>query len=620
MSALKLPAIENQNAIAPSAGKGSGALLSGRRVLLHGIVILLAAVMATRSMWEPALLAGHSAWFDLARMVEFDAAMRAGDYFPVWSPDFYFGHGSPLFQFYAPLCYYLAEIPALAGLSFSNALKVAQCFALFASGMAMYRLASTYLSGWAGCLGGVLYMVAPYRLVDMFVRHAFAEHCAFIWFPLIVWGTERFISTRSRASLATGLLATAGLVLTHNVMALIGLPVCVAAGWALSAPKRWGVSLLLSGVPALLGVGLSAFFWWPAISGRPLTRAEESLTGGYFDYHRHFVDAWGFIDLTWGFGESGTAGVDGMSHQIGWPHLIAGIAALVWLFGKWGGAGAEGRQRRRWGLVAVATMFGAVIFCSRLSQPLWEALPMLKYAQFPWRFLGLVVLGAAMCGALVADQIAMLSRKSEIHVFLIGLLVVMGAYFPYYSQARFIVGDGRTKTVLPVTPAQMDALEAAKALIPIGLSITAADIRAAGERATSSDDFLPRGVMEKPAHPAAEPIVARPGEVRKLARVGLNDYRAQIGMTAPGEVELEQFWFPGWVATIDGRETNAFPSGGQAVVSCKVPNGDHLVEFRYNGMPQRRAGIAISALSGVLAALAILGVGRWPWKSKGGAV
>ena len=108
--------------------------------------------------------------------------------------------------------------------------------------------------------------------------------------------------------------------------------------------------------------------------------------------------------------------------------------------------------------------------------------------------------------------------------------------------------------------------------------------------------------------------------MRKLARVGLNDYRAQIGMTAPGEVELEQFWFPGWMATIDGRETNAFPSGEQAVVSCKVQAGDHLVEFRYHGMPQRRAGVAISAFSGVLAALAILGVGRWPWKLKGGAV
>jgi hypothetical protein len=90
-------------------------------------------------------------------------------------------------------------------------------------------------------------------------------------------------------------------------------------------------------------------------------------------------------------------------------------------------------------------------------------------------------------------------------------------------------------------------------------------------------------------------------------------------MTAPGEVELQQFWFPGWVALIDGRETGAFPSGPQAVVACKAPVGDHLVEFRYEGMPQRRAGVVISALTGTLAALALLGGGRWLWQMKGGA-
>jgi hypothetical protein len=90
-------------------------------------------------------------------------------------------------------------------------------------------------------------------------------------------------------------------------------------------------------------------------------------------------------------------------------------------------------------------------------------------------------------------------------------------------------------------------------------------------------------------------------------------------MTAPGEVELRQFWFPGWVAMVDGRETSVFPSGPQAVVSCKAPAGDHLVKFRYDGMPQRRAGLVISAFSGALAALAILGAGRSPRQKKGGA-
>src|SRR6202000_3323349 len=93
-----------------------------------------------------------------------------------------------------------------------------------------------YSSGWAACLGGVLYMVAPYRLVDIYVRHALAEHCAFIWLPLIVWGTERFVTQRSWMGLSVGTLSTGLLIFSHNVMALIGPPVCVLAGWALSVP------------------------------------------------------------------------------------------------------------------------------------------------------------------------------------------------------------------------------------------------------------------------------------------------------------------------------------------------------------------------------------------------
>jgi len=64
----------------------------------------------------------------------------------------------------------------------------------------MYRLASTDFPGWVACVGAIFYMVAPYRLVDMFIRHALAEHCAFIWLPLIVWGTERFVSNPAESA------------------------------------------------------------------------------------------------------------------------------------------------------------------------------------------------------------------------------------------------------------------------------------------------------------------------------------------------------------------------------------------------------------------------------------
>src|SRR5215217_9573009 len=128
-------------------------------LLLHILLLSLVAVVVTWSMWQaPALVAGHSARKDLARLVEFDAAIRAGDLFPAWSPDLYAGYGSPIFQFYATLAYYATEVPVLMGFDYATAFKVTWLLTLFASGLAMYLLASTYLSAWAASLGSVFYM------------------------------------------------------------------------------------------------------------------------------------------------------------------------------------------------------------------------------------------------------------------------------------------------------------------------------------------------------------------------------------------------------------------------------------------------------------------------------
>ena len=43
----------------------------------------------------------------LYRLVELDHLIAQGVWFPRWAPDFVFGFGYPLFNFYAPLSYYL---------------------------------------------------------------------------------------------------------------------------------------------------------------------------------------------------------------------------------------------------------------------------------------------------------------------------------------------------------------------------------------------------------------------------------------------------------------------------------------------------------------------------------
>ncbi len=78
--------------------------------------------------------AKHSVFF----LVEFDQTFRDGYLWPRWSPDFSFGYGYPLFNLYAPLAFYGAEIFHILGMGFAAAIKMMYILATIAAGLGMY--------------------------------------------------------------------------------------------------------------------------------------------------------------------------------------------------------------------------------------------------------------------------------------------------------------------------------------------------------------------------------------------------------------------------------------------------------------------------------------------------
>jgi hypothetical protein len=260
-------------------------------------------------------------------------------------------------------------------------------------------------------------------------------------------------------------------------------------------------------------------------------------------------------------------------------------------------------------MAGVVITLGAIAMCHSASRFVWEILPLVKYVQFPWRFLALVVFGSALCGAALLNCLRSVSPRWEVPVFFAALLAVMATYLPCYTNARFLAADSLTNSFTHSTPAEVETMRARGTLLPMDRIATPAMIRSVGERATSGDDFLPRGVQEKPATAALQTFVVTNGELKQWDRPAFNTYRATIAMPAAGKVELNQFCFPGWNASLDQRPIAITPSGKAAIVSCDVPAGDHTIEFRYSSLPQRRTGATISSLS-VLAAAVLIFLGQ----------
>ena len=314
-------------------------------------LILISSLIISFPLFKPGLYQMHDDQH-VARLYLFDKSLKEGQ-FPVrWVDELGFGFGYPLFVFYPPFVYMLGEVFHLLGLGFIDSVKLVFFFSIFLSGLAMFVLAKELWGKLAGLTSAMFYMILPYRAVDVYVRGALAESFSFVWLPLILWSFYKLsnlqeqsdyklsnLQERSDFKLYRGksanyilLSATflALLMITHNLIFLpfmLILPMYLFFLFLKASDKKlFTVNCLLSTVLAL---GLSAFFWIPAIFEKKYILVDQLLLTNLADFRIHFVYLQQLWNWTWGFGGSAAGLADGISFKIGKLHILASVATFV---------------------------------------------------------------------------------------------------------------------------------------------------------------------------------------------------------------------------------------------------------------------------------------------------
>ncbi len=502
--------------------------------------------------------------------------------------------------------------------------------------LAAYGFARSLWGPWGGLLAAVAYTYFPYHLADVYVRGALPEHMAFIWPPLILWAlTAVFRSMRPLPPLLWGGLAWAGLVYTHNLTALLLLPVAILfvvllAGWT-RQPR-----LLLHAAAALaLGLGLSAPLWLPYFAE---SRFVGLALGPSDGYRAHLAPLGQLVQaaLFYRYRErSPVVSPDELRADYPLSWLTAGLVVLVLALCLWRGRRQHARSVTAFGLVLVAA---SVLMTSAASLPIWEPLtPVLGSLQYPWRFMvlaavGLISVAAALPGLFLDGLIGFTEHPERKGVAQPGKAWLRRTQSKDVTPATTHPSTGHSSsTALSRSPAQ-DASIIGLILVILAvllliqplphlpldpLPFTAADAatpdrmwredHAAGQvGATWTGEFLPLTVTEQrwalgrpregatgtPA-PAARPVVT-------VERVGYDSLALAIETGEPLTLRLHQFHLPMWRAQLNEVETATYPSGELGLVSGDVPAGRESVAFRFG--PSR--SWIIAGVLGGLAALA----------------
>jgi hypothetical protein len=540
---------------------------------------LAAAALPLASPWT---IAGQSSLIELVRVQAFHAAVSAGDLWPVWLPDLYARHGSPLPLFYAPLAYLPVELARAAGLGATAAIHLAFVLLWGAAAAGAAWAARVWFGPGAGAAAGIVYALSPYFVADVYVRSGLAEVAALAVLP---WALGALIRPGRRAFVA-GALAVAALVLSHNISALVGVPVLVAAALLAGGELRRRGVLMIA-----LGVALSAFFWWPALREKEQIQAEESLTAGHFDYRRHFLRPERLLP--------GRTAVS-LASAVG-PRRPVRVGELLWLgllAAPLAARGADRPPRRRAGFLAAGTIF-ALAMTTSISAPLWAALPLLRFVQFPFRWLLFVTLFGALLAGFVARRLP--SRRRPLVVAATAALALVLARPLLEPRYAFV----ERATLAPVFTDRggLDrAVDDARLVAPEAAFAIEA-LRSRPVTGTSAHDFLPRGVERPPlvGTGAAEPLAA--GLEVLEAAWGYPEVRATVRATARAPLALHQFDFPGWRVEVDGvrRPHRTEPVRGRIVVD--LAPGDREVVARFGWTPERAGAAAASAATALGLAL-----------------
>ncbi|MCL5785032.1 MAG: 6-pyruvoyl-tetrahydropterin synthase-related protein [Patescibacteria group bacterium] len=299
-------------------------------------------LLLTVSLLWPLVVAPYFTHHDdvqTIRLFEMDKCFQDGQIPCRWVPDLGDLYGYPLFNYYAPLPYYVGEIFYLITHNLIFSAKTMFAISFIGSYIFMFLLGKKLWGSAGGMVSGVFYSFAPYHAVDFYVRGAMGELWALMFFPAIFWATLRLKDSPKIANILLLSVSIAGLILSHNLSAMIFLPTVVLFSFVLFFFKK-DLRFLATFVIAVVGgLLLPAFYLLPVIFEKNLVHV-DTTTMGYFSYTEHFKGLRKLIlDRFWGWGDSVRevpgGPKDGMSFQIGWAHLLALGFAVFAAFSFW---------------------------------------------------------------------------------------------------------------------------------------------------------------------------------------------------------------------------------------------------------------------------------------------
>lgn len=524
--------------------------------LLPIITCLIAAFIAGYALLHPGLPPTHDGEYHVIRFYQFDKVLRSGAIYPRWAPDLNFGYGVPLFNYVYPLPNYVASFLTFFGVSYIDAFKLNLFFATLVGALFFYLWAKEHWGTTGGVVSSVFYSFTPYRFVDIYVRGSVGEVWALAFFPGFLWAVKKYSGEGKYTYLVLSSLFLAATIFSHNILAVMFFLYSLTYMGLLIVFSKRKKHLLLSFLfSAILGLGLSAVFWLPALLEK------QFVTGlQIYNVKDNFPELFQLLIPSWGTGFSGGTLEGQMSFQIGVANLLALFVAFVYL-------AIFLKQKNKLSIIVgfqLVWFFIIFFLMLRISYSLWKTIPVIDYFQFPWRFLSL----AMLITSFLAGSISVLTKKKIISIIFAILAIIFS--FGYARPDHYLM---RTDAYYLTRSNFIDGTNSP------GNYFNTIWKPYVNKRARSKID-----TAQNQVHIISSSVL--PANYAFKLKAG-----RETGAT------VNTTYFPGWSIFVDRNPIEVKNKNG--LLSFKLPKGEHLVEVAFLDTMIRQASEILFLLSAV---------------------
>lgn len=517
---------------------------------------------------------GHDADGTIFNAWSMVKTLREWPHLPIcWQPDNCGFRGNPYWSFYQPISNIAIYLISLfTSLIDSNylflAMKLAVYVSFLISEIGMFFLLKTIFKNSSSvnlisAYGAIIYLLSPYRFIDLYSRNAYSELWVFPWMPFYMLGFYKLFFEGDKKGWILIAITTPCLFLSHLMPSFIFILIVHLSFLIFLIVKRNPIGYIKENksiflwwlIANLAGGILSSFYIFPAMN------VIKYLNGDIIGFDRVSLDNI-LNHISWCYDLLNISNFKG-SWQVGQLFLISFAVLNFLIFTR--------KKSPLKDLMLYLSISVIVTFVFLVSRTLWQHLPHFFYnLQFSWR---LFLVYSLFCSIIVALIVSELNIKIPVLIIMLLFHFYTGERFLHYGSDDRIAKhydveswlNGHYRKDYTTTNNYSPHSILPKTTDPVLFNFKHADEVGTNEK--YSNTFL---------------FNLRPGvSILSHFRKG-NIFTYEFLADSPSFLIFKQYFYPSWKLYIDSKKSDGLYLAEQGFIGFEVPKGRHTIRLQSN--------------------------------------